>query len=364
MELKPGDKLGPYEILAPLGRGGMGVVYRAHDPRLRRDVAIKVSAEQFSERFEREAHAIAALNHPNICQIYDIGPNYLVMEFVEGGPLPASLLVDTATEFARQIADGMAGAHAKGIVHRDLKPGNILVTTDGRVKILDFGLAMQQIALAPADSTATLGLTMPGTVMGTIAYMSPEQARGQTVDARSDLWSLGVILYEMVTGSRPFHGPTTPIIFDAILNKPAPPVRESNPTVPEGLERIIGRLLEKDRELRYPTAAELRGDLERLQSGRIPPARAGARNPPLLKYGVASVATLILGAGAFFLWEQHGHAKMLTDKDTIVLADFKNTTADPVFDGTLRQGLAVQLEQSPLPQPCFPISASRKRWAS
>ncbi len=288
MELKSGDKLGPYEILGLLGKGGMGEVHKAHDPRLRRDVAIKVSAEHFSERFEREAHAIAALNHPNICQIYDIGPDYLVMEYVEGQPLPASLPLDKAIEFTRQIADGMAAAHAKGIVHRDLKPGNILVTADGRVKVLDFGLAMRQIALAPTDSTATLGLTVPGTVMGTIAYMSPEQARGQTVDARTDLWSLGVILYEMIAGTRPFHGPTAPVIYDAILNSPVPSVRDQNPKVPEGLERIIGRLLQKDRELRYQTAAELRGDLERLQSGQSPPAPPVHRGSLLLKYGIVS----------------------------------------------------------------------------
>src|ERR1700674_805834 len=199
MPLSVGDRLGPYEILAPIGAGGMGEVYRARDPRLNRDVAIKVSAAQFSERFEREAKAIAALNHPNICQIYDVGPNYLVMEYVEGetpkGPMP----LDEALRIARQIADALEAAHDKGIVHRDLKPANIKIKADGTVKVLDFGLAkLTQVQNeAAGDSGAK---TVAGTVMGTAAYMSPEQAEGKPLDARTDIFSFGALLYEMATG--------------------------------------------------------------------------------------------------------------------------------------------------------------------
>src|SRR5579862_8820260 len=208
MPLSVGDRLGPYEILAPIGAGGMGEVYRARDPRLNRDVAIKVSNAQFSERFEREAHSIAALNHPNICTLYDVGPNYLVMELIEGespeGPLPLA----TALHYARQIADALEAAHEKGITHRDLKPANIKIKPDGTVKVLDFGLAKVAPASAgdSSDLSATFPLTVtqPGVIMGTPAYMSPEQARGQMVDKRSDIWAFGVVLYEMLTGKRPF----------------------------------------------------------------------------------------------------------------------------------------------------------------
>src|ERR1700687_295270 len=194
MPLQPGDKLGPYEILAPIGKGGMGEVYRAHDPRLKRDVAIKVSAAQFSERFEREAQAIAALNHPNICQLYDVGPNYLVMEYIEGTPLKGPLPVDQALKYAAQICDALDAAHKKGITHRDLKPANILVTKAG-VKLLDFGLACMK---ASPDET----MTIVAGVMGTPAYMSPEQWEGKPGDARSDIYAFGCVLHEMLTGKR------------------------------------------------------------------------------------------------------------------------------------------------------------------
>ncbi len=207
MLLAVGDKLGPYEILAQIGAGGMGEVYRARDSRVGRDVAVKVSAEQFSERSEREARAVAALNHPNICTLHDVGPNYLVMELVEGespeGPLP----LETALHYARQIADALEAAHEKGIVHRDLKPGNIKIKTDGTVKVLDFGLAkiaspesgeigQQSLTHSP---TMTMGATQPGMILGTAAYMAPEQARGKPVDKRADIWAFGVVLYEMLT---------------------------------------------------------------------------------------------------------------------------------------------------------------------
>src|SRR5499427_8928505 len=262
--LRAGSRLGPYEIVAPLGAGGMGVVYRARDSRLGRDVAIKVSAERFSDRFEREARAVASLNHPNICILHDIGPNYLVMEFVEGARIAASESPRAILDCAIQIADGLAAAHALGIVHRDLKPANILVTPDSRVKILDFGLATSP-SVGDDEITHTMSITHPGTAVGTIAYMSPEQARGQMIDARSDLWTLGVILYEITAGSRPFQGPTAAVIFAEILGKTPEPVRKRNPKIPVELERIIARLLEKDRETRYQSAAELRSDIKRVE---------------------------------------------------------------------------------------------------
>src|ERR1700734_1505896 len=209
MPLSVGDKLGPYEILAPIGTGGMGEVWKARDARLGRDVAIKVAAEKFSERFEREARAVAALNHPHICTLYDVvlsrdAPNYLVMEYIEGQPPRAPLPVDEAVKYATHIADALDAAHAKGIIHRDVKPANVMITARGEAKVLDFGLA-QFNAQATAGGTATeLMLTAAGSAVGTVAYMSPEQARGQAVDGRTDIWALGVMLYEMVTGARPF----------------------------------------------------------------------------------------------------------------------------------------------------------------
>jgi eukaryotic-like serine/threonine-protein kinase len=353
---------GHYRMLEKLGSGGMGVVYKAEDTRLHRFAAIKFLSGNLTanpdslSRFRREARAASALNHPNICTIYDVGEqdgrSYIAMEFLEGvslkerisdKPLPLPELLALAVE----ITDGLDDAEQAGIIHRDIKPANIFVTKRQHAKILDFGLAKfrtdQGERAAPGETTVTHDheLTNPGSTMGTAAYMSPEQARGQMVDVRSDLWSWGVVLYEMATGSRPFDGPTATIIFDSILNQKPQSARERNPKVPAELERIVGKLLEKDPALRYQSAAGLRDDLVRLQAATI------RTHNPLLKYGIAAVAVLVLTAGGVFVWQQRTQAKPLTDKDVLVLADFANTTGDPVFDGTLRQALAIQLEQSP-----------------
>src|ERR1700747_351075 len=225
MPLSPGDKLGPYEILASIGKGGMGEVYRAHDSRLNRDVAIKVSNSQFTERFTREARAIAALNHTNICHLYDVGPDYLVMEYVEGQDLHGPLDFDDALPIIQQLIDGIEAAHEKNILHRDLKPANIKITPEGVVKILDFGLAKAMEPPPSSDGnpenspTLTIGATQAGAILGTAAYMAPEQAKGKTADKRSDIWSFGVILYEMVAGKRLFQGESNVEVLGAVLNK-------------------------------------------------------------------------------------------------------------------------------------------------
>src|SRR5258708_11969149 len=259
MPLSVGDRLGPYEVVALIGKGGMGEVYRARDPRLNRDVAIKVSASEFSERFEREAKAIAALNHPNICQIYDIGPNYLVMEFIEGTPLRGPLPLDRALRYAVQICDALDAAHKKSITHRDLKPGNILVTASG-VKLLDFGLAKKGTASvppAPDAATQTRDLTEVGTVLGTAAYMSPEQAKGEPTDARSDIFSFGVVLYEMLSGRRAFSRNSAIETMAAIVRDEPAPL-----DAPSSLSAIVTRCLRKAPAERFQTVAEVRVALE------------------------------------------------------------------------------------------------------
>jgi serine/threonine protein kinase/Tol biopolymer transport system component len=299
MPLTPGYRLGPYEIVSLLGQGGMGEVYLAHDPRLGRHVAIKILPAAFSTdpdrlwRFEREARVVASLNHPHICTVHDIGEHeghrYLVMERLEGeplnarlesGPLSTPLLLDLAV----QIADALDAAHKASVIHRDLKPANIFVTRRGEAKLLDFGLAKVADRTGPAVSGATMasdpdasptmlspqGATIVGTLLGTAAYMSPEQARDEPVDARTDLFSLGAVLYEMATGKPAFSGKTMATLFDQILNKEPPPIASLNPQAPGELSPIIGKALEKDRELRYGTAADIGVDLKRLRRDLIP----------------------------------------------------------------------------------------------
>src|SRR5713226_6761848 len=251
MPLSAGDKLGPYEILAPIGAGVMGEVYKARDTRLDRIVALKVSKSQFSERFEREARAIAALNHTNICHLYDVGPDYLVMEYVEGQDLCGPMDLDDALPIIQQLIDGIEAAHEKNIVHRDLKPANIKITPEGVVKILDFGLAKATEPPPseegnPANSpTLTMGATQAGAILGTAAYMAPEQAKGKAADKRSDIWSFGAILYEMLTGKRLFPGESAVEILGAVLNRDA-----DISAAPLRVHKLLCWCLEKDRKQR------------------------------------------------------------------------------------------------------------------
>ena len=300
MTLAPGTRLGPYEILSALGAGGMGEVWKARDTRLNRLVAIKASLGPFNERFEREAQAIAAVNHHHVCALYDVGPDYLVMEYVECEPLHGPVPVAQALELAAQILDALAAAHDKGIVHRDLKPGNILVTKSG-VKVLDFGLARITHGAAGHSpsvvDTHAVSLTAAGSILGTLPYMSPEQVEGHEADARSDIFAFGIVLYELIAGTRPFTGKTQAALVASILTGEPRPLFEVQPHTPRGLAEVVRTCLEKDPEKRWQSARDVRHALRLIAA---PPGPSIPWRSVRVWQGLAvSMAAIALGIGAW-----------------------------------------------------------------
>jgi eukaryotic-like serine/threonine-protein kinase len=371
-----GRTISHYRILSQLGSGGMGVVYEAEDTRLGRHVALKLlpadaGADQPSmDRFLREARIVSSLSHPHICTLHDIGEHdgqqFMVMELLEGeslkqrisrGPLPFDDVLDLGT----QIADALDAAHAHGVIHRDIKPANLFVTKRGLAKVLDFGIAKLSGTNTPdrPDLERTLAvseMTTAGSAIGTVAYMSPEQARGQEIDARSDLFSFGLVLYEMATGTPAFAGATSAVIFEGILTRQPTAPSQLNGNVPTEFDRLVAKALEKDRETRYQSAAELRADLKRLkretETGRTGAAAAATaidaahRTRTTRALWIAAPVITLLAIAAFVLWQSQ-RTPALTERDTVVLADFRNRTGDAMFDDTLNEALAVQLRQSP-----------------
>jgi tRNA A-37 threonylcarbamoyl transferase component Bud32 len=302
MDLKSGEKLGPYEILSRIGAGGMGQVWKARDTRLDRIVAIKTSAEKFSERFEMEARAVAALNHPHICTLYDVGPDYLVMEYVEGSEIKGPLALDQALAYAGQLASALEAAHRKGITHRDLKPANILVTKAG-IKVLDFGLAkfeQTKAAVAADEAVTRAALTQEGSILGTLQYMAPEQLQGKTIDTRADIFSFGCVLYEMLTGKRAFDGANSASVIAAILERPAPSV---SAVAPATLDRVLKKCLSKDIDERWQSAHDLKDELAWIAGGGAEvPGQAEARPTLVKKFAWPLAAGLALVVGATTTW--------------------------------------------------------------
>jgi serine/threonine protein kinase len=356
MNLYRGTKLGPYEILALIGAGGMGEVYKARDTRLDRIVAIKVSAAQFSERFEREARAVAALNHPHICTLHDVGPNYLVMEYVEGAPIKGPLAIDQALRLGIQLAGALDAAHSKGVIHRDLKPANILLAKSG-LKVLDFGLAKMERAnaIAATDQTVTQALTQQGSIVGTLQYTAPEQLQGKEADARAYIFSFGCVLYELLAGKRAFDGANAASVIAAVMGaEPAPLL------LPAALDRIVHRCLAKDPEERWQSARDLKAELEWIAGASaavgVGPVGASRRSWfPWIASGALGIALVVTG---IFLWRatrpvDHPLVRLNVDLGPDALTGLSTTVAISPDGRRLVFPARGPKESSSLPRACW-----------